>query len=361
MPGAATQALEVHTLTDGGQQPADVAALLATFVAAAERTLDIAIYDFKLSPAVAAPIVEAVHTAVGRGVVVRLAYDRDHALPIPVPPPPDVEKSLVDSLGAEVRVLAGVPDLMHHKYVLRDGRSLWTGSTNWTDDSWRREENVIVIAADAPDLVAQFERDFEELWQKVDVAGSGEWTTTDVTVGGSNVRPWFCPGRGRKLAHRIADAIGTATRRVRVASPVITAGPVLATLAQIIADKKVDVGGVYDATQMRQVIHQWRADGRVPWKIPTFQAVQASGLFGGKVTTPYGPGTVHDYMHAKMTVADDRVFVGSYNLSGSGQQNAENVLEITDPALAERMAAYIDQVRARYPVTNVPKAAPLDR
>ena len=79
------------------------------------------------------------------------------------------------------------------------------------------------------------------------------------------------------------------------------------------------------------------------------------------MTTPYGPGTVHDYMHAKMTVADDRVFVGSYNLSGSGQQNAENVLEITDPALAERMAAYIDQVRARYPVTNVPKAAPLDR
>ena len=35
-------------------------------------------------------------------------------------------------------------------------------------------------------------------------------------------------------------------------------------------------------------------------------------------------------MHAKVTVADDVVFVGSFNLSRSGEQNAENVLEIED-------------------------------
>ncbi len=74
-----------------------------------------------------------------------------------------------------------------------------------------------------------------------------------------------------------------------------------------------------------------------------------SGRFAGKRSTAWAPDTVHDYMHAKVTVADDVVFVGSFNLSHSGEQNAENVLEIHDPALAERLAGFVDGVRARYP------------
>jgi phosphatidylserine/phosphatidylglycerophosphate/cardiolipin synthase-like enzyme len=62
---------------------------------------------------------------------------------------------------------------------------------------------------------------------------------------------------------------------------------------------------------------------------------------------------VHDFMHAKVTVADDVVFVGSFNLSHSGELNAENVLEIADAALADRLAAFIDEIRARYPKLDV--------
>jgi phosphatidylserine/phosphatidylglycerophosphate/cardiolipin synthase-like enzyme len=54
-------------------------------------------------------------------------------------------------------------------------------------------------------------------------------------------------------------------------------------------------------------------------------------------------------MHAKVTVADDTVFVGSFNLSHSGEENAENVLEIPDATLAEQLAAFVDEIRARYP------------
>jgi phosphatidylserine/phosphatidylglycerophosphate/cardiolipin synthase-like enzyme len=54
-------------------------------------------------------------------------------------------------------------------------------------------------------------------------------------------------------------------------------------------------------------------------------------------------------MHAKVTVVDDTVFTGSYNLSGAGQENAENILEIQDERLADRMAAFIDELRERYP------------
>jgi phosphatidylserine/phosphatidylglycerophosphate/cardiolipin synthase-like enzyme len=71
--------------------------------------------------------------------------------------------------------------------------------------------------------------------------------------------------------------------------------------------------------------------------------------FSGKRSTPYAPGSVHDYMHAKVTVADDTVFVGSFNLSHSGEENAENVLELVDPQIADRLAAFVDEVRGRYP------------
>ncbi len=67
----------------------------------------------------------------------------------------------------------------------------------------------------------------------------------------------------------------------------------------------------------------------------------------------YAPGSVHDYMHAKVTVADDVVFVGSFNLSHSGELNAENVLELHDAALAERLAGFVDDVRARYPAVDL--------
>jgi phosphatidylserine/phosphatidylglycerophosphate/cardiolipin synthase-like enzyme len=54
-------------------------------------------------------------------------------------------------------------------------------------------------------------------------------------------------------------------------------------------------------------------------------------------------------MHAKIVVADDTVFAGSFNLSHSGEKNAENVLEIKDPELASQLSVYVDEVRQRYP------------
>jgi phosphatidylserine/phosphatidylglycerophosphate/cardiolipin synthase-like enzyme len=68
-----------------------------------------------------------------------------------------------------------------------------------------------------------------------------------------------------------------------------------------------------------------------------------------KGSTPWAPGTVHDFMHAKVTVADDVVFVGSFNLSHSGEANAENVLELADAAIADELAAFAETVCDRYP------------
>ena len=111
----------------------------------------------------------------------------------------------------------------------------------------------------------------------------------------------------------------------------------------------MDVRGVVDATQMAQVFEQWGGNPRSRWKVPIVASILEHAEFSGKPSTPYTPESVHDYMHAKVTVADDVVFAGSFNLSRSGELNAENVLELHDPELAERLAAFIDAIRGRYP------------
>jgi len=341
--------VEVHTLTDGGQPAEQTAHALADFVAAAKRTLELAIYDVNLPPELVEIVGGELRAAAKRGVAIRFAYNLDHAKDVPVPPPPITNPEAMEGLPFPTEAIPGVPDLMHHKYVIRDAASVWTGSTNWTGDSWTREENVI-ITVDSPALAARYRDDFEQLWTTRNVARSGRVDTAPV----DGMRAWFCPGRGEKLAHRIAKAIGSARRRVRVASPVISSAPILGTLAEVASDGKVDLAGVVDATQIAEVLQQWHENNNADWKGPLLRTVLTRAPFSGKVTTPYAPGSVHDYMHAKVTVADDTVFVGSFNLSHSGELNAENVVELTDPQLAEQLAAFVDQVRARYPAVTLP-------
>ena len=252
--------------------------------------------------------------------------------------------------------IAGIPDLMHHKYVVRDGAAVWTGSTNWTDDSWSREENVIAVV-ESPELAHAFTLDFEQLWTTGLVEESGKVEPRPVKVDGIEVRPWFCPGYGDALSHRIAKAIGRAKRRVRICSPVITAAPILATLAQSLADGKIDIAGAVDLTQMQEV----QSSGARPASLVEAAAAAAGDRVGptsrASARRRGARARVHDYMHAKVTVADDVVFLGSFNLSHSGEMNAENVLEIHDPALAERLAGFVDSVRARYPV-SAPESLP---
>jgi phosphatidylserine/phosphatidylglycerophosphate/cardiolipin synthase-like enzyme len=335
--------VEVRTLTDGGQPAEETANALAEFVSAAKQTLEIAVYDFRLPQDLDEIVCGALVAAQKRGVAVRLAYNLDHAKNAPVPPPPITDPGAIEAQPFPTEAIPGVPDLMHHKYIVRDAASVWTGSTNWTADSWTREENVIVTV-DSPGLAARYRADFEQLWTTRIVARSGKVDTAPV----DGMRAWFCPGRGEKLAHRIAKAIGAASRRVRIASPVISSAPILGTLAQVASDGKVDLAGVVDATQIHEVLAQWHENGNAEWKAPLLRTSLTRAPFSGKVTTPYAPGSVHDYMHAKVTVADDTVFVGSFNLSHSGELNAENVLELEDAHVAERLAGFVDEVRARY-------------
>src|SRR5262249_17737396 len=204
--------------------------------------------------------------------------------------------------GVAFRAITGgdphQPRLMHHKYIVRDGgtpqAALWTGSSNFTDDSWSLQENNIVCV-NSPELCAYYETDFTELWDKGDIDTSGAHDLGTVQVGGSAVDVAFAPGEGRTISSDIAQHISRARRRLIVCSMLIPSGTILGALRDVLRRRQVpEYGGLYDRTQMESVFEQWRGQP-AEWKIAAFEEV-AAGL-AGKRSTPYAPGTPHDFMH----------------------------------------------------------------
>jgi phosphatidylserine/phosphatidylglycerophosphate/cardiolipin synthase-like enzyme len=345
--------IEVRTLRDGGQTAEEIAEALFGFLDGAEHSLDIAIYDIRIREAIEQRGRDVLRRAVERGVKVRLVYELEGQVRDPLPAPPATDPTLLEAEPFPTHGVSTLTGLMHHKYVVRDERTVWTGSMNWTEDSWTRQENVVVVI-DSEQLAKAYTLNLEELWNARDVESTGRVEPRPIQVGNAEVRPWFCPGHGEALAHRIAKHLGKAKRRIRIASPVLSSGPILATLVEIVNEGRCNIAGVIDDTQVDQVFFQWKTNGVSEWKIPLLHTVLTKGNFSGKITTPWTPDSIHDFMHAKVTVADDTSFIGSFNLSRSGERNAENVVEIHDAAIADQLATFIDEVRARYPKATPP-------
>jgi phosphatidylserine/phosphatidylglycerophosphate/cardiolipin synthase-like enzyme len=126
----------------------------------------------------------------------------------------------------------------------------------------------------------------------------------------------------------------------------ITSGAILGALSDVLASGRLaEYSGVYDRTQMEDVFRQWQGTP-AEWKLGVFDRV-AKPLVG-KHSNPYRPGSRHNFMHNKVVVADDSVITGSYNLSNSATENAENIVIIEDADLAEKYCAYIDHLADRY-------------
>jgi len=345
--------IDLAFLTPGGQGVAEVDERLSAFLDTAEHEVAVAIYDFHQdAERGGGRVARALQELAARGVRVRICdhdertVERERMYPPPAAPP-----EYVDSLGLDVRPVTDPFGLMHHKYAVVDGRRLWTGSLNWTDDAFTLQENC-VVRLDSPEIAAAYMANFEELWAARHVAGTGReragWVRLTMDGDRVRVRPIFCPGRGPELAAAIAGAVRRARRRVGVCSPVLTSGPILGALADVVTAGRVPVTCVVDRTQMEGALEQWSRRPNGTWKTAAYRFIERAVPVSGRDSVPWGPGRPHDYMHAKIVVADDTAFVGSYNHSRSGEENAENVLAVEGRAAADRLAAFIGETAARY-------------
>jgi phosphatidylserine/phosphatidylglycerophosphate/cardiolipin synthase-like enzyme len=346
--------LSVFFLAEGEQPAASVMARLTTFISAAKQSLDIAVYDMRFSESLRGQLVAALRERANAGVRIRFCYDGDKPVEPNVAagqdPAPAGTSAFVQSLGYPWRRIAGMK-LMHSKFIVRDRQSVWTGSTNMTDDAFTLMENNVVVI-DSAQLAAYYAEDFDQLWEKESFENTGKIETQPVPITFNDqpgtARVMFSPGCGLEIDTEIARRVRAAQRRVRICSLLINSGTLIGELLNLLHAGRIKVDGIYDRTQMSEVYTQWQGVPSNHWKIPALQEIVARAHLSGKNSTPYSPTSRHDFMHDKVLVIDDTVITGSYNFSRSAQFNAENILFIESPPLAETYSAYIDRLIAKY-------------
>jgi phosphatidylserine/phosphatidylglycerophosphate/cardiolipin synthase-like enzyme len=353
-------------------QALTAADIFAQFIEGATTSLDIAIYDFRLLPgALTDRFVGAARDAARRGVTVRLAYDKTQEAGDDAtlkafgdaggdPAPTGTHLFIARAaLPPSVQVRAIVEEaidpghqIMHQKYIVRDASTpdaaVLMGSANFTTDAWGIQDNNVLVITGAEDLASAYERDFTDLWTTQKLAGTGAGDAGDVTIGGTAIGYSFAPGEGRATETAIAALVAGATRRIRVASMVLSSPKIMqALLDQITAGR--DVAGIYDGPEMDQVATEW---GKFPAGSPSAQHLalwrQLAPHLTAKASIPFSADGPHNFMHNKVVVADDTVSTGSFNLSTNATRNAENVLRLASADLAEQYAAYVDGLVQRY-------------
>jgi phosphatidylserine/phosphatidylglycerophosphate/cardiolipin synthase-like enzyme len=361
--------------TRHGGDPAQatlVAQSLADFAAAATISLDVAIYDFRLTdPALTATVVDAFTAAAARGVAVRIGFDAGKPAAATAdtfaalqadPAPPGTAEWVTDHFhgtGVTVEAIKAGGHLMHSKYVVRDASTtstatasaaagspaVWTGSTNFTDDAWARQENnIIILPGDT--VAADYRRDFDQMWTAATITGSGAHDAGSAPFGTVTLGWAFSPADGAAINTALADRITGATTRIIIAAMVLTSREVLAALVAAL-DRGIPVTGIYDGGQMDPIVRDdWEPNPHSATVLAHWRTIAAH--LARKNSTPYTPTSVHDFMHLKVLITDDVLTTGSYNFSGNAERNAENQVHLDDPATVTAYTDYLTTVITAY-------------
>ena len=255
--------------------------------------------------------------------------------------------------------------LMHSKYLVVDGRTVITGSTNFTpscihgdpDDRRTRGNVNHLLRIESPALASLFQEDFQAMWgdgpggrsdSRFGIAkGSGDSRT--VRVGTVPIQVLFAPHRRNDPNHGlnlIATSLNQAKTQVDMALFVFSAQQLTDVLANL-QRRRVQVRLLADAgfasrpfSEVLDLLGTSMADkdckieaSNQPLKTP-LNGVGIARLPGG------------DKLHHKVAVIDNRtVITGSFNWSPSAaHQNDEVLLVIHSPLLAAHFTREVDRL-----------------
>lgn len=278
---------------------------------AAAASVDVALYELdRIS------VRDALIAAHNRSVAVRVVTD-------------DEDGYGDNAVHFQALEAAGIPvvhdnrsSLMHNKFIIIDGRYVWTGSTNLTDNGLTLNHNNSLLF-DAADLAAIFTTEFEEMFTS-GLFGTAKSDNTDHTLSydGADLEIYFSPSDGA-LTELIAE-VNAAQDSVHFAIFSFTDDPLREALIAA-RNRGVSVRGVWDTLG---AANQYSEDetlcsAGIALKRDTF-----SGILH------------HKFMVIDAGGASPVLITGSMNWSGAGaDRNDENTLIYHD---ADAAQAYAD-------------------
>ena len=313
---------------------------LGEFISGTRRTLDGAIYDLR-SDAVLADL----QALVRRGQKLRLAVDggpqRTGAQNGADPKPSGMQTQLgAHGLTRSVRLIpeAG-KHLMHHKFLVRDGEWLWTGSANFTQGGLELQDNNCLIVHSAQ-LAERYQAVFDVLWRRGNKPVPSP--ANSVTVDGIRFWPLFEPGTDVEHIESLLVPYLNHANAVRVLAFEMTDPGILAAL-QRFKGSGSDIRGVLDGFAYSATL------GKTVAKQPELFWFLKDKRFVRAPSHPFTKGREQDFMHNKTLILDGTtVITGSYNLSEHAETNAENMLVIESTQIARFYLDYFDALFAKY-------------
>ena len=297
---------------------------LTAFINTAQGSVDMAIYQLDLPN-----VTQALLDAKKRGATVRVVTDIDETLNDPKENP-----SFKQLEKASIPIVGGNPDaIMHDKFVVVDGKAVWTGSWNFTTyDTYRYNNNSILIQS--PKLAKNYTVTFEKMFKdgKFGPQRKPGGTTPNLTIGGMTVENYFAPED--EVASKIFARLSKAQKTIDFMAFSFTDD----NLGKIVIDRAkagVQVRGVFETTGSET-------------KFSEYGGMKAAGLDVLQDGNSY-------LMHHKAFVIDGQtVILGSFNFSQNAEnENDENLLIVDDASLAQAFTAEFQ--RAYEQAQNPPK------
>jgi phosphatidylserine/phosphatidylglycerophosphate/cardiolipin synthase-like enzyme len=290
-------------------------ARIAAAIDSAKASIDMAMFEMNNQI-----LVEALVQAAENGVKVRVVTDDENGLQAAQ----EYAHSFTDLVNAGIPIVTDERSaLMHNKFIIIDGKTVWMGSYNLTDSS-NYDQNNNALVFHSLEIAQAYEGEFNEMFEQHKFGPQSPPSTTNMLkVNHTDVEVYFLPED--HPFPRILQLIQSAEKSIRFMAFYFTDDEIGNEM--IAASKrgvKVEgiiekVGSDTDASEMR----------------PLYCAGQDIRLDGNP-----------KFLHHKVIVIDDKIVItGSANFSRTGSEsNDENMVIVHDPILASAYKLEYDRM-----------------